>query len=254
MTILMIVVTYHCFTMLAQADDTDQAAVYLGDEISVPITFTSSEPVTAVDYTITINNGTLSSLTCGGPGFENTEVSDGTHCVIFNPNGMIQGSIGNVVVSTNSIGSLTVGATGFASNRNGERPESFNISQPSFTVVNDLVFDNKINIPIVCSAEQAFNAADFTVEVSGGMLMELSCGGAEFQDIGAVSSPRCVVLNLMGNGSTGGTLATATVLTTEPGNLTISVKSELSRSDGISPENGVCRGLNIICKSQKQFL
>lgn len=106
----------------------------VGSTISVPITFTASEAVTAADFTLSISsNGQIQSISCGGSGFSSLS-SNGNQCVVFNPSGATSGTLATATVVANSAGTLTVTATGTLSTAGGVAPSSGQISGQTYTI------------------------------------------------------------------------------------------------------------------------
>ena len=108
-------------------------AEFVGDDITVPITFSAGESVTAADFTVSVSGGTILNLTCGGSGFSNLS-SSGNNCVVFNPTGATSGTIATALVRADSIGTLTVLATGTLSTAGGTPPASGQINGASYTI------------------------------------------------------------------------------------------------------------------------
>lgn len=108
----------------------------VGSEINVPIYFVASEPVTAADFTVAVSGGTLQSVGCGGSGFVDLGLSAGNRCVVFNYSGGTTGIFATAVVSANTIGTLTVTASGTLSTSLGEEPSLYEISGAEYEIIN----------------------------------------------------------------------------------------------------------------------
>lgn len=54
--------------------------------ITIPITFTSNEVVTAADFEFQVANASIAEINCGGDGFSEL-IKDESGCVVFHPSG-----------------------------------------------------------------------------------------------------------------------------------------------------------------------
>ncbi|NTV31243.1 hypothetical protein HGA91_04695 [candidate division WWE3 bacterium] len=105
----------------------------VGSTISVPITFTASDAVTAADFTVSVTNGQLQEISCGGSGFSSLS-SNGSQCVVFNPSGATSGTLATVTVLANTAGTLTVSAVGTLSTAGGVAPTTGQINGSTYTI------------------------------------------------------------------------------------------------------------------------
>lgn len=105
----------------------------VGDTLQIPITFTASEAVTAADFTVSIDGGTLVNVECGGSGFNNL-TSSSSHCVLFNTNGATSGTIALVTVNADRAGTLSVTVSGTLSTAQGEEPSSGSINGATYDI------------------------------------------------------------------------------------------------------------------------
>lgn len=112
----------------------DVHAEAVGDSLTVPISFTSSDPVTAADITITVSGGTLTDLTCGGDGFSDLGTGADDQCVVFHTSGATTGVIATASVLADTAGTLTVSAEGTFSTSQGVEPTTVQINGDSFTI------------------------------------------------------------------------------------------------------------------------
>lgn len=221
--------------------------VTAGSTISVPISFSASEEVSAADFTVLVTGGILGELTCGGSGFEDTGSSAGSRCVIFNPDGSIGTTIATVIVTIEQMGVLEVSVTGTLSTPEGVAPASWSLEGVNYQIVTDVLVGDVVSAPITFTASDSVTAADFTVLVTGGALVDLVCGGSRFLDAGNSSGSRCIVF--YPDGSTEGTIASAFVSASQVGTLTISVDGQLSTENGIPPASGELSGASYVVVS-----
>lgn len=90
-----------------------------GQNISVPISFSASDNVSAMEFNVNVSGGSLVGLRCGGSGFSNIS-SGGNKCVIANLGGGAKsGVVGTATVRSNTPGTINVTAGGSLSNSSG---------------------------------------------------------------------------------------------------------------------------------------
>jgi hypothetical protein len=107
----------------------------VGEKIEVPITFTSSDPVTAADFRISIKGGRLISLECGGVDFQQLLVSQNNNCVVFNTEGgSTDGVLATVVVQANKRGTLEVTTAGNLSTAEGKEPKTSTVTGATYEI------------------------------------------------------------------------------------------------------------------------
>ncbi|NTV31238.1 hypothetical protein HGA91_04670 [candidate division WWE3 bacterium] len=93
-----------------------------GRIFSVPISFSSNESVTAVDYIVDVKGGEVISFNCGSIEFTKL-IQQENRCVSFNPHGSRSSTIGTVKVRSESdAAELVVNVTGMMSNAFGTEP------------------------------------------------------------------------------------------------------------------------------------
>jgi hypothetical protein len=106
----------------------------IGTVIQVPITFSANENVTALDYTVSVTNGTLTGLNCGGVGFT-TISSSASNCVLANlSGGANNGRVGTATVRATVVGTLSVNVSGSLSNAEGKNASGGRISGATYTI------------------------------------------------------------------------------------------------------------------------
>ncbi|NTV31239.1 hypothetical protein HGA91_04675 [candidate division WWE3 bacterium] len=96
--------------------------VHAQDTVDVPIVFESSDPITAADFSVEVNGGTLISLKCGGDHFQSIDTSMQNKCIVFNPSGATSGTLGTATVRSTNGGKATVTPSGTFSTAEGVEP------------------------------------------------------------------------------------------------------------------------------------
>lgn len=223
--------------------------VNVGDLVSIPITFTSTEPVTAGDFTVAISGGVFENITCGSGTFETLSISSGLRCIVYSPTGQTSGTVAYVVVKATQPGTIGVSVSGSMSTNAATIPAGLQLIGGSRVVVNGTIaVGDTINVPLSCTANEFFTGADFTVTASSGTIQSLVCGGSGFVSVVTNSGARCVLINNPAPGGSGGVVGTARVVATQTGVLSVSItKSQgqpslLSNQLGVAPAGEQCTG------------
>lgn len=90
-----------------------QASYIVGDTITVPISFTAASPVVLIEFTVSVQNGQLVSLQCGGSGFTFSLPTTANSCTgVHLAPGLTGAVVGTAQVKATTVGTLTVSATG----------------------------------------------------------------------------------------------------------------------------------------------
>ncbi|NTV31241.1 hypothetical protein HGA91_04685 [candidate division WWE3 bacterium] len=218
--------------------------VVLGNTVvSVPIELQATENVTAIDVDVSVAGGTLEGLTCGGASFENTSKSTSSKCVIFSPSGAQNGVVAMALVKSGTSGTLAVNVDGNLSTADGNAPTQGNVYGVVFRIVQSLTTTDKLYVPVSFNASEAVTAADYTLSITGGELLQTSCGGSGFREI-LHNNNNCVVFNV--NGVTQGVIGSAVVRpTTTSTSLSVNITGTLSTESGRAPSTGTFNNLTI---------
>ncbi|NTV30730.1 hypothetical protein HGA91_01970 [candidate division WWE3 bacterium] len=112
-------------------------AIVQDSNVVVPISFTSSEPVNAADFTAIVQQGgSLVRLSCGGAGFTDSGISTGTQCVVYNRvQAKTSGIIATALVRASVIGTLKVKGSGTLSTEAGRTPTTYSFAEYTYTVI-----------------------------------------------------------------------------------------------------------------------
>ena len=122
------------FLLISQT--TSVSAELLGSTITTQVSFNASEVVTAADIVISVAGGTIQSVSCGGDVFNDLGTSTGTRCVVFDTTGSTSGVIATVEVLADTLGTLTVSASGTLSTPGGGEPSTFEFIGGTYNITN----------------------------------------------------------------------------------------------------------------------